>query len=83
MGLKFLETFVCLFTSDTDSEKPLTEGSREAFNISWIIGGHHPILDPVVLMSEANRTLGILLNLLQSAISLPGSLTIAVVNWDQ
>ena len=55
-------------------------GSRRMFNISSLVGGH-PILDPYILMSEANRTLGILLNLLQSASSLPGSLTITVVNW--
>ncbi|KAJ7958867.1 Symplekin [Quillaja saponaria] len=81
LALKFLETFVLLFTSDTDTEKPLAEaGIKRSFNISWMVGGHHPVLDPVVLMSEANRTLGILLNLLRSASSLPGSLIITVVN---
>ncbi|GKV19954.1 hypothetical protein SLEP1_g30145 [Rubroshorea leprosula] len=82
-ALKFLETYVLLFTSDTiDSENiaEATRGSRRTFNISWLIGGH-PLLDPIVLMSEANRTLGILLDLLQSASNLRGSLTIAVVNW--
>ena len=57
-----------------------TTASRQAFNISWLVGGH-PVLDPVGLESEANRTLDILLNLLRSANSLPGSLTITVVNW--
>lgn len=81
LALKFLETYVLLFTSDTDDfEKLVTEVSRRAFNISWLVGGH-PVLDPVGLMSEANRTLGILLNLLGSANTLPGSLTITVVNW--
>ncbi|KAF3956396.1 hypothetical protein CMV_018470 [Castanea mollissima] len=80
LALKFLETYVLLFTSDTDDfEKPVTEASRQAFNISWLDGGH-PVLDPVGLRSEANRTLDILLNLLRSADSLPGSLTITVVN---
>ncbi|KAK9983111.1 hypothetical protein SO802_032636 [Lithocarpus litseifolius] len=80
LALKFLETYVLLFTSDTDDvENPVTEASRQAFNISWLVGGH-PVLDPVGLMSEANRTLDILLNLLRSANSLPGSLTITVVN---
>lgn len=55
-------------------------GCRRAFNISWLVGGH-PILDSYMLMSEANRALGILLNLLQSAGGLPGALTIATVNW--
>ncbi|KAL6180206.1 hypothetical protein ACLB2K_046873 [Fragaria x ananassa] len=78
--LKFLETYVLLFTSDTDdSEKPIAEGCRRGFNISWLVG-RHPILDSYMLMSEANRALGILLNLLQSAGSLRGSLTIAIVN---
>ncbi|GLT60543.1 hypothetical protein SLA2020_333050 [Shorea laevis] len=82
LALKFLETYVLLFTSDTiDSENiaEATRGSRRTFNISWLIGGH-PVLDPIVLMSEANRTLGILLDLLQSASNLRGPLTIAVVN---
>ncbi|KAG7942391.1 hypothetical protein I3843_16G099700 [Carya illinoinensis] len=80
LALKLLETYVLYFTSDTnDFEKPVTEASRRAFNISWLVGGH-PILDPVVLMSEANRTLGILLNLLLSASSLPGSVTITIIN---
>lgn len=57
----------------------VTENGR-AFNVSWLFGGH-PVLDPVTLMSEANRYIGILLDLLRSASSLRGSLTIAVVNW--
>ncbi|KAF7830074.1 Symplekin isoform A [Senna tora] len=80
LALKFLETFVLLFTSDVnDPEKSVIEGGKQAYNISWLMNGH-PVLDPVVLMSEANRTFGILLNLLQSAGSLPGCLTITVVN---
>ncbi|RDX88032.1 Symplekin, partial [Mucuna pruriens] len=80
LALKFLETFVLLFTSDiSDTEKLATKGVRQAVNISWLVGGHpHPVLDPVVLMSDANRTIGILLNLLQSVGSLPGCLTITV-----
>ncbi|XP_027353626.1 uncharacterized protein LOC113864276 isoform X2 [Abrus precatorius] len=82
LALKFLETVVLIFTSDiSDTDKSATEGVRQAVNVSWLVGGHpHPVLDPVLLMSEANRTIGILLNLLQSAGSLPGCLTITVVN---
>lgn len=81
LALKFLETYVLLFTSDTDElEKPVTEANRRAFNMSWLVGGH-PVLDPVMLMSEANRTLANLLNLLPLANGLPGSLTITVINW--
>ncbi|XP_048439131.1 symplekin [Pyrus x bretschneideri] len=81
LALKFLETYILLFTSEgNDSGKPVIEASsRRDFNISWLVGGH-PILDPYMLMSEANRTLDILLNLLRSSSSLPGSVTIAVVN---
>ncbi|XP_020228361.1 uncharacterized protein LOC109809450 isoform X4 [Cajanus cajan] len=84
LALKFLETFVLLFTSDiSDTEKLSSKGVRKAVNVSWLVGGHpHPVLDPVVLMSDANRTIGILLNLLQAVGSLPGCLTITVVNWD-
>ncbi|ONI35540.1 hypothetical protein PRUPE_1G541600 [Prunus persica] len=83
LALKFLETYVLLFTSDANgSEKPVAEdttASKKAFNVSWLVGGH-TILDPYILMSEANRTVGILLNLLRSAGSLPGCVTIAIVN---
>lgn len=57
-----------------------TTGSRQMFNISWLAGGH-PILNSVTLMSEANRTFGILQDLVQSAGRLPGALTVAVVSW--
>ncbi|XWS14864.1 hypothetical protein CRYUN_Cryun35bG0045300 [Craigia yunnanensis] len=82
LALKFLETYVLLFTSDNiDSEKfvEATRGSRRTFNVSWLSGGH-PILNPVVLTSDANRILFVLLDMLQSASSLPGSVTITVVN---
>ncbi|XP_065881790.1 uncharacterized protein [Euphorbia lathyris] len=81
LSLKFLETYVLIFTSDTnDSDKLAAEGSRRMFNASWLAGGH-PVLDPVPLMSDAGRTIRILLEFLQSPGSLPGSLIIAVVNW--
>lgn len=58
----------------------LNTGVSQAVNISWLVGCH-PVLDPMVLTTEANRTISILLKLLQSAGSLPGCLTITVVNW--
>ncbi|WRX29805.1 Symplekin/Pta1 [Theobroma cacao] len=79
LALKFLETYVLLFTSDNvDSEKVVeaTRGSRWTFNVSWLSGGH-PVLDPVALTSDAHRTLYILLDMLQSASSLPGLAAIA------
>ncbi|XP_050213474.1 uncharacterized protein LOC126664901 [Mercurialis annua] len=80
LSLKFLETFVLLFTTDVnDSDKFVAEGSRRLFNISWLHDGH-PFLDSVALMSDADKTLGVLLNFLQSPGSLPGPLIIAVVN---
>ncbi|CAJ2643153.1 unnamed protein product [Trifolium pratense] len=80
LALKFLEIFVLLFTSDiSDPDKSATEGVRQAVNISWLVGSH-PVLDQMVLMTEANRTIGILLKLLQCTGNLPGCLTIAVVN---
>ncbi|XP_034676267.1 uncharacterized protein LOC117907037 isoform X6 [Vitis riparia] len=81
LAMKFLETYVLHFTSDAnDFEKSSIEGSGRAFNISWVVGGH-PVLDPASLMSDANRIIGVLLTLLQSASSLSGCLTITVVNW--
>ncbi|KAH9755988.1 Symplekin [Citrus sinensis] len=80
LALKFLETHVLLFTSDSnDFENFTKEGSKQTFNISWLSGGH-PFLDPVSLTSEANRMLGTLMDLLQSACNLPGSVIITVVN---
>ncbi|KAF9687403.1 hypothetical protein SADUNF_Sadunf02G0089900 [Salix dunnii] len=94
LALKFLETYILLFTTETnDSDRLVAEeviavpsdlvliptGSRQLFNISWVAGGH-PVLDPVSLMSDANKTLGILLDFLWSPGSLPGALMIAVVN---
>ncbi|KAG4982931.1 hypothetical protein JHK82_027776 [Glycine max] len=83
LALKFLETFVLLFSSDIgDTEKLATKGIRQAVNVEWLVGGHpHPVLDPVVLISDANKTIGILLNLLLLVGSLPTCLTITVVNW--
>ena len=51
----------------------------QGFNISWL-AGHHPVLDTAMLTSDANRSLGILLDLLRSASNLPGLLTISIVN---
>ncbi|KAF4358638.1 hypothetical protein G4B88_007888 [Cannabis sativa] len=79
VALKFLETCVLLFTYDaTETEAPVREGGQRPLKLG--LGGGHLILDPYMLMSEAKRTLGILLDLLQSACSLPGPLTITVVN---
>ncbi|XP_022940451.1 symplekin isoform X2 [Cucurbita moschata] len=79
LALKFLETYVLLFTSDTnDPQKAISEGNGDVFNISWLAGGFS-ILDPVGLMSEASRMLGILLNLLQTS-SVPGTYTVTVVS---
>ncbi|AAF24938.1 T22C5.2 [Arabidopsis thaliana] len=81
LALKFMETFILLFTPDaSDPEKASSEGSRHMFNISWLAGGH-PILNPATLMSEANRTFGILVDFIQSANRLPGALTISVISW--
>lgn len=49
------------------------------FNISWIADSH-PILNPHALMSDANRHLEILLEMLLSASKLPGCVTITAVN---
>ncbi|XP_016458952.1 uncharacterized protein LOC107782573 isoform X2 [Nicotiana tabacum] len=81
LALKFLETYILLFTPDTnDSEKYAAQDKHgRSFNISWV-GGHHPVLDPAALTSDAKNTVGTLLDLLRSASSLPGLLTISVIN---
>jgi len=55
-------------------------GNDRRFNVLWLASGH-PVLDPAKLISEANRLSTRLLDMLQSSSSLPGSLTIAIVNW--
>lgn len=80
LAFKFLETCVLLFMPDAArSDRPTSEGNDRRFNISWLASGH-PVLDPSKLTSEANRLSTSLLEMLQSSSSLPGSLTIAVVN---
>ncbi|KAL3505002.1 hypothetical protein ACH5RR_034843 [Cinchona calisaya] len=83
LTVKFLEIHILLFTSDrNDSERSTVEaisrGGR-GFNISWL-AVDHPVLDTATLTLDANRSLGILLDLLQSASNLPGLLTISIVN---
>ncbi|GAB4852463.1 hypothetical protein Ancab_016657 [Ancistrocladus abbreviatus] len=78
--LKFLETYILIFTPDTsDSDKSSSAGQGQPFNIAWLHNGH-PVLDPVVLMAESNKFFSTLLDLLRSKNSFPGPLTIAVVN---
>ncbi|XP_047976738.1 uncharacterized protein LOC125218957 isoform X2 [Salvia hispanica] len=83
LGIKFLETFILCFTLDStefemcNPEVMVRQGRM--FNISWIAESH-PILNPPALMSDANRYLGIFLEILLSANNLPGCLTITTVN---
>ncbi|KAL8232656.1 hypothetical protein R6Q57_002434 [Mikania cordata] len=82
LAIKFLETCVLLFTPDSDSRGRITESMTrrtQVFNISSLTSGH-PVLDSAALQSEANKCFLILLNLLRSASSLPGSITISVIN---
>ncbi|XP_042507981.1 symplekin isoform X2 [Macadamia integrifolia] len=80
LAMKFLETYILLFTPDADDpETSIKEGKGRTFNISWVVGGH-PVLDTALFTLEANKALGLLLDQLQSASSLCGSLIIAVIN---
>ncbi|XP_042062968.1 symplekin-like isoform X1 [Salvia splendens] len=83
LSIKFLETFILCFTLDStefdmcNPEVIARQGSM--FNVSWIADSH-PILNPHALMSDANRHLEILLEILLSASKLPGCMTITAVN---
>ncbi|KAF9608576.1 hypothetical protein IFM89_010008 [Coptis chinensis] len=80
LALKFVELHVLLFTADANGfETSIREGKRKRFNISLVSGGH-PILDPAWLASEANKSLGLLLDLFQSTNAICGSQMIAVIN---
>ncbi|KAK6130549.1 hypothetical protein DH2020_035695 [Rehmannia glutinosa] len=69
---------VNLYISDSALPAVMIRPGR-VFNVSWIMDGH-PVLDPPALVSDANRYLGILLDMLRSANNFPGSLTITAVN---
>ncbi|GAB2256376.1 hypothetical protein Droror1_Dr00010154 [Drosera rotundifolia] len=77
LALKFLEMYVLVFTPETSDSD--TEGKDHAFNISWV-STSHPVLDPVAVTAESNKFLFSLVDLLGPKNSLPGLLTIAVVN---
>lgn len=84
LAIKFLETYVLYFTSDTDDpgkrnlEAVLQKG--RPFNVSWLFGGQ-PAIDIVASMSESNRYIGVMMDILRSAGGgPPGSMTIAIVN---
>ncbi|XP_043713229.1 uncharacterized protein LOC122661788 [Telopea speciosissima] len=80
LAMKFLEKYILLFTPDVnDPETSTKEGKGLMFNISWVAGGH-PILDAAFFALEASKTLGLLLDQLQSASTLRGSLIIALIN---
>ncbi|KAL9143939.1 hypothetical protein ABFS82_14G266900 [Erythranthe guttata] len=83
LAIKFLEIYVLHFTVDSNgsgTQNPeVTIRQGKAFNVSWITDGH-PVLDASALISDANRYMCILLDILQSASSFPGSLTIAAIN---
>lgn len=72
-------TFVILFIQAAFCVMAMT-GKELRFNVSWLASGH-PVLDAAKLISEANRLFTSLLDMLQSSSSLPGQLTITIVNW--
>ncbi|KAL9244024.1 hypothetical protein vseg_017841 [Gypsophila vaccaria] len=80
LALKFLECFVLQFTPDSAESDRQTAGGVECrFNVSLLANGH-PVLDVPKLVSEANMLFASLLGMLHSSNSVPGPLTIAVVN---
>ncbi|KAL0923242.1 hypothetical protein M5K25_007290 [Dendrobium thyrsiflorum] len=80
LAVKFLETCVLTLTSDEHvGDAPYEEGKERDFNVSWLMKDH-PVFNPAALAIEANSSLKLLLDLLRSADSLRGSLTIAIMN---
>ncbi|XP_020691290.1 uncharacterized protein LOC110105937 [Dendrobium catenatum] len=80
LAVKFLETCVLTLTSDEHvGDAPYEEGKERDFNVSWL-KKDHPVFNPAALAIEANNSLKLLLDLLRSADSLQGSLTIAIMN---
>ncbi|CAO2812829.1 unnamed protein product [Amaranthus hypochondriacus] len=81
LALKFLETYVLVFTPGAaDTDRLNSRGKERRFNVSWLPSGH-PVLDPDKLISEANSLFSYLLDMLKSSNRIPGPLTVTVVNW--
>lgn len=79
VAAKFLEVCFLLFTADVnDNDIPKAEGKETNFSISWFQG--HPVLNQTLLAYEASKILDILINVLQSAHTLAGSLVITAIN---
>lgn len=55
-------------------------GNPQNLDISKFVGKHQ-IFDPTALLLEVKQCLDLLLDLLKSAASLRGSLTIVIINW--
>ncbi|KMZ56506.1 hypothetical protein ZOSMA_94G00300 [Zostera marina] len=80
LAVKFLEVFVLLFTVEVnDYERSFGEGNPQNLDISKFVGKHQ-IFDPTALLLEVKQCLDLLLDLLKSAASLRGSLTIVIIN---
>ncbi|KAI3872445.1 hypothetical protein MKW92_043117 [Papaver armeniacum] len=79
LAIKFLEMYVLRLTFDADDDETSSKEGLN-FNIPWVVGGH-PILNPELITPEANKSLGYLLDMLRSAKTLPGCVTITVINW--
>ncbi|KAJ6848642.1 uncharacterized protein M6B38_275495 [Iris pallida] len=79
VAAKFLEVCFLLFTAEVnDNDIPKPEGKDTNFSISWFQG--HPVLNQTLLEYEASKILDILINVLQSAHALAGSIVITAIN---
>ncbi|KAJ6810795.1 uncharacterized protein M6B38_104700 [Iris pallida] len=79
VAAKFLEVCFLLFTADgNDNDIPKAEGKETNFSISWF--QNFPVLSQTMLANEASKILDILINVLQSAHTLAGSLVITAIN---
>ncbi|KAK3161644.1 hypothetical protein QOZ80_1BG0079700 [Eleusine coracana subsp. coracana] len=79
LALKFMETWILCFTPQAHSDQIHTEGKKWRFDISRL-SHFHPVLDPAVLETDANRALILLLDILKSAHAHRGSFLVGTIN---
>ncbi|KAK3165156.1 hypothetical protein QOZ80_1AG0029640 [Eleusine coracana subsp. coracana] len=79
LALKFIETWILCFTPQAHYDQIHTEGKKWRFDISRL-SHFHPVLDPAVLETDANRALILLLDILKSAHAHRGSFLVGTIN---
>ncbi|XP_078435514.1 symplekin isoform X2 [Wolffia australiana] len=79
LAVKFLEAYVLRFTPDSFAHGAPAEERARSFEIARLVG-LHPIFEQSLVSFEVNKSIGLMLNLLQSASTSPVPLTIVNIH---